>query len=105
MSTTSEGITASTITRLKEIAPPGTVVYAVVRNVSKSGMSRQMDFYVIKDNELRYITGHVATILDLRRSDRGVRVTGVGMDMAFATTYALAQALYDDGYALKSEVI
>lgn len=105
MHTTTPGMTASTIARLKEIAPPGTTVYAVVRNVSRSGMSRTMDFYVITDNTLRYITGYVATILGLRRSDRGVRVTGAGMDMAFATTYELAHALYGDGYALTSEVI
>lgn len=96
---------AEAIDTLRERVPRGTRIYAIVRNVSRSGMSRHMDFYMITGNQPVYLTGYIATILGLRRGNHGAKVDGVGMDMAFATVYNLGLWLYDDGYALTSEIL
>jgi hypothetical protein len=99
---------------------PKDTVYTVLRHVSASGMSRHIDLYIIKDNQPLWITGSVATLLNLKRAKgQGLIVSGCGMDMGFATVYNLGSALWpngteephgtrngqpdhDGGYALKS---
>jgi hypothetical protein len=113
------------LTWLRAHLTPGTRVYCVLRHVSASGMSRRIDFYIILDGEMCFISGYVADVLGLRRhpSKDGLTVTGCGMDMGFHVVYELGRALYpkgfkvegrgrngdtsgwdnDGGYALKSE--
>lgn len=70
-------------------------VYAVLRHVSSSGMSRNIDFYVIRDNQPRYITGLIAQALDYKLSKNGgLTVGGCGMDMGFHVIYTLSSMLY-----------
>ena len=87
-------------------------VYCVLRHVSASGMSRRIDFYVIRDNEPQYLTGLIGMALDYKRHDRGgLVIGGCGMDMGFHVIYTLSSVLYgrkhdaDSGYILKSEWI
>ena len=86
---------------LKEFVKPGTTVYTVLRKVSSSGMSRQIDCYVIQDGRPRWITGLVAKACGIPRADQGhgpLRVGGCGMDMGFHVVYSLASVLFRDGW-------
>jgi len=104
-------------------------VYCVLRSVSKSGMSRTIDFYTItEDNRgngvesyMQYLTGWFGTLLDYRRDKHGaLKVGGCGMDMGFHVVYNVGAMLWPKGtdkphgtrngepdnaggYALKSE--
>lgn len=77
----------------------GDTVYSVLRHVSASGMSRHIDFYIIKNDQPLFITGSVASLLGLKRAKNGegLIVTGCGMDMGFATVYSLGLALWPHG--------
>lgn len=82
------------IAQLRKLVKPGARIYSVIRHVAKSGMSRDIDFYVIRrdsfDGEmhLQYLTGYMAKALEYSLasqdgSKRGLHVRGAGMDMAF----------------------
>jgi len=78
-------------------------VYCVLRHVSASGMSRNIDFYIIKNNQPLFITGLIANLLGLKRAKEGLTVKGCGMDMGFATVYNLSATLWPgNGYALNA---
>ena len=81
-------------------------VYGIVRKVSSSGMSRDIDLYIIKDNELVYLTGYTHVILDYPMSkDRGMKVRGCGMDMVFHCVSSLCSAVGIDYKNIRSEII
>lgn len=104
---------------------PGDVIYSVIRKVSSSGMSRQIDFYFISEGKPYWISRRIAQILDYSVAESGaLKVRGCGMDMCFAVVYNLASQLWpggdgnyktrrngmtgvetDGGYLLKSEVL
>lgn len=89
------------IDALRGIIKPGDTVYTVLRKVSSSGMSRQIDCYVIQDNHPRWITGYVAKACGYRRADKGhgpLQVGGTGMDMGFAVVYDLSRVIFRDGW-------
>ena len=74
---------------------PGDTVYCILRNVSRSGMSRQIDFYI---DGMRCISDDVANLLDYPTTDRGaLKVGGCGMDMGFSVVYSLGLELWPDG--------
>lgn len=88
------------VAELRKILEPGDTVYGIVRTVSKSGMSRTMTFYAIKDNRPVYLTGYMSKALGLtvvRGWHDAVRVHGCGMDMIFATVYDLGRTLWPQG--------
>ena len=60
------------------------IIYCNVTKVSPSGMSRTIEFYAIKDNELLRITHLVAGAGDYPLTGDGLRIGGCGMDMRFA---------------------
>lgn len=87
------------IEKLREILKPGDTVHTVLRNVSRSGMSRQIDLYKIDGAEMSYLTGYAAKALDYRRTEQGaLKVGGCGMDMGFAVVYNLSRRLFPDGF-------
>lgn len=108
---------AEAITQLRAIFKPGDTLYAIVRSVARSGMSRRMDYYAMQDGELRWITPLMVkagipdeswTSWRKRRDYDGARINGCGMDMIFESAYRLGHALFervenerDSGYALK----
>jgi hypothetical protein len=69
-------------------------IYAIIRRVSSTGMTRYMDFYVIDKGAMRCITHRIADVLDWRigKGDALI-VTGCGMDMVFHTVSSVASAL------------
>lgn len=92
---------ANATIQLKNHCKPGTTVYCVLRKVSRSGMSRRIDFYAIdipankhSSPRLQYLTGWMNIIFGNTRSDNGMCVNGCGMDMGFHMVDALAGALY-----------
>lgn len=70
-------------------------VHAIVRSVAKSGMSRRMDFFVLRNEEAVRITHHLARVLGWPTDpDKGMRVDGCGMDMGFHTVYSAKEAFH-----------
>lgn len=66
-------------------------IYANVRSVSRSGMSRVIDFYMVDENKtLQNIAltpiGHA--LEGYNRKLQGYKAGGCGMDMIFATLYS-----------------
>ncbi len=68
-------------------------VYCIVGHVSKSGMSRDIRFYVVYDGELVSLTWAIATVLGLPLKSEGLRIGGAGLDMRFAVRDHLAHKL------------
>lgn len=70
------------------------VVYTILRHVSRSGMLRHLDLFMIHNGEPVMITHRVALALDWSVTDRGyLKVTGCGMDMGFHVVYSLARTV------------
>lgn len=83
---------------LRGLLAPGDTVHTVLRHVSASGMTRWLDLYVIRDNELRRITWNVCKTVGMPYSTRyeALKVEGCGMDMGFHVVYELSHELYAD---------
>lgn len=92
--------------KLKALLPSDTVIYNVVRHVSKSGMSRRISFFIIEDGcRIRNID-HLLVMAGFgkrRGNEEGLYIQGTGMDMAFATVYNISMELFNHGYSLNSE--
>jgi hypothetical protein len=88
-----------------EALPRTTTIYSIVRSVSSSGMSRKIDFYVIKDEKLVWITPAIRDILDYKQDEKSgaLKVNGTGMDMCFHIVNSLGYKLHNDGYYFQSE--
>ena len=97
---------AQSIETVKGFLEGVNTVYGIVQHVSSSGMSRDIDLYIIKDNRLQYLTGYVSNILGYPMSkNRGMRVSGCGMDMVFHCVSSLAEACGIDYKNLRSEIL
>jgi hypothetical protein len=97
---------AQCIDKVKTMLENVSTVYGIVRHVSASGMSRDIDLYIIADNRPVYLTGYASTILDYPMAkSRGMKVGGCGMDMVFHCVSSLAYAIGRDYKTLKSEII
>lgn len=78
---------------LRPILESHETIYAVVKHVSRSGMSRVIDFYVIEANGLRRISHLVAAVYNQTWQTKksrgwtysrgGVNVHGCGMDVGW----------------------
>lgn len=76
----------------------GTMIHAQVMSVSSSGMSRRVQLFIVKNNEMINITYWASKALQWTYCDsfpRGIRVGGCGMDMLFHTIDCLS---YRMGY-------
>jgi len=79
-------------------------VYTILRSVSRSGMTRHIDCYIIRDNKPYLISYEIAETLGRtigRNTTTGIISHGCGMDMGFELVYAYAQAKFKDGHALQ----
>ena len=84
---------------------PGDTVYTVLRHVSRSGMMRVIDPFIMHEGRPFYLRGYVRR-LGLGTVDRahdGVRVQGCGMDMGFHLVYSLSWALWPHGFECSGE--
>src|SRR5688500_9376607 len=108
MSTETTAITAdktNALAMLRKFAPKGSTIYCVLRSVSKSGMSRRIDFFALQKADRKsgrdyiypqYLTGWMsaAGLGSLRDGKQGMRVDGCGMDMGFHVVNNLSYTLY-----------
>lgn len=107
---------AEAVAYLRDILAPGATVYATVRTVSRSGMSRRIDLYAVRPGTPRYRDGHpwlarlsyyAAAAIGWPCNDNGVRVDGCGMDMRFHLVDCLSYAIFgyesnqEGGYAVE----
>lgn len=87
------------IDRLKDWIEEGQTIYCILRNVSRSGMSRRIDFYTFGKMGKMFLTPSIADALGYSytqqnwRNQEGLRVNGCGMDMGFAVVNDLAHTL------------
>ena len=87
------------LARLKPLFKPGDKVYTVLTHVARSGMSRNIKVYKVKNGEMLDISYDVAKVLELPQADDGgVKIGGAGMDMGFEIVYLLGHALYPKGF-------
>lgn len=96
----SNGERAEAIAELQDMLSPGDTVYTVLRHVSRSGMMRAIDLYVMEGNEPRRITWRVCKATGYPYSDKheAARVEGCGMDMGFSIVYNLSSVLFRGGF-------
>lgn len=89
---------------LRTILEPGMEVYVIIRSVAPSGMSRIIDFYApetcFDKPSIRWIGTLVAKVLGKPYLDkqRGIRVNGCGMDMAWAAVSELSELLWPEQF-------
>ena len=89
------------IERLRGILKPGDRVYTVMRNVSRSGMTRSIDLYKFdKDGTKHWLSYSAAKALEwpFDNEREAVKVSGAGMDMGFHLVYTLSRILFRDNY-------
>lgn len=85
---------------LREFIRPGSTIHHVLRHVSRSGMSRRISFYVVRDGDMQCIDYQIIA-LGLgdapHGNDSGVVVGGCGMDMGFSVVHNLGYSLWPNG--------
>lgn len=90
------------IENLRNYLKPEQCVYTKLNYVSRSGMKRVIDLYVVSGNEIVRITWNAAAAIngnyDIKRE--GLTMNGCGMDMGFAAVYDLSHAVFGNGYAI-----
>lgn len=84
---------------LLKFLKPGATVLTVLRNVSRSGMSRRIDLYTIHKGEMTYLSHAAAVVMGDSRPTDGIKVGGCGMDMGFHIVYNLGATLWPKGTA------
>lgn len=97
---------AEALQQLQEIIKPGDTVYTVLRSVSRSGMSRTIDLYIIDKSQYdgnyrpRRISYQVAKACGFGWDNNrdALKVGGAGMDMGYHVVYSLARQLFRDGF-------
>ena len=99
MARTSTSQQQRAIERLREQIKPGNIIYTDLKHVSRSGMMRHINVFIMRDNEPVNITRFVADALDIRQTEFGpLKVGGCGMDMGFHVVYSLSRTLFPDGF-------
>lgn len=95
------------ITKLRETLKPGDTLHTVLRSVSRSGMSRVIDVYLLSCDdgkvEKRWLSYWIAKACGFSFQDRrglpeGIKVGGCGMDMGFHVVYTLSRVIWPNGY-------
>ena len=94
--------------RLLEKLPQGTKLCTILRHVSRSGMTRVMDVFLIEGNSSHPIrvpelSGYAQGYDTMRKWGGDYKVSGYGMDMGFDLVYRLGQLVHQDGYYFKQE--
>lgn len=89
------------LTRLRKLCPPGTTIYTTLEHVSRSGMMRRIRLFKLVKGDRIGLTWDVARVLgySIRTprgwvQDRGLAVSGCGMDMGFHLVNSLSYALH-----------
>ena len=85
---------------LRSMIQPGGTVYTVLRHVSRSGMYRALDCYVMTDGEPLRVSYWVAKAIGFKydRKHEAIGVGGCGTDVGFEVVYNLGRALFGAGF-------
>lgn len=100
---------AEAIIHLRKVLKPGDTVYTVLRHVSRSGMSRNIDLYKMSTDGPVWISAYVGHAIGSPQSEKnwqrsqGLTVSGCGMDMGFHLVYNLSRVLYPNGFVCIGE--
>lgn len=91
--------TADQLTNFRRMCPPGTKVYAVLRSVSRSGMSRQISLIAeAPGTDHKTYPNWAGAVLTQSPHKTGfndsIRVDGCGMDMGLSLVDSLSYAAY-----------
>lgn len=80
------------------IATDVTEVPTMVTHVSRSGMSRVIAVFAVREGKVSNVSYDVARVMGWQHDSehRGVYIGGCGMDMAFHVVYSLSRMLYGD---------
>ena len=91
------------VTTLRDMLKPGDVVHTILRQVSRSGMSRHISVIRQDKDGPHDITYLVGRALNYRQNakDGGLVVGGCGMDMGFEVVYNLGRALFPKGFKVE----
>ena len=90
--------------RLRGWLKPGDTVHCILRNVSRSGMQREIGLVIQKGDSMLHPNHAAACVLGERLGKRdGVIVGGCGMDMGFHLVYSLSRRLFPDGFGIEGE--
>src|SRR3990167_6282629 len=98
--------------RLRQWIKPGDTVHCILRNVSRSGMQREIGLVLMPKADRTGTAGPgplhpnyaVACVLGERVGKRdGIVIGGCGMDMGFHLVYSLSRRLFPDGFGVLSE--
>lgn len=87
--------------KLREMFPPGSTVYTILRHVSRSGMQRSISIVgKWEDGRLGNVDWLAARALGYRldRDRGGLKVSGCGMDMGFHLVYSLSRVLWHGNF-------
>jgi len=69
------------------------------KSVSRSGMLRRVNVYVIKDNKLLYLNYLVTQFTHYKKDSEGLlKLQGCGMDMGFSLVYNFSSAIFPNGF-------
>lgn len=93
----SESEIAESMKYLHKVLKPGSEVLTVLRNVSRSGMSRRIDLYTVHKGEIVYLSHTAAVVMGLPSPNNGIKVGGCGMDMGFHLVYNLGATMWPKG--------
>lgn len=95
---------AEAIAKLREWVKPGDKVYTILRQTSRSGMSRHISTLIVDkaSGDAFEISGYVAKAIERRRADDGgIVAQGCGMDMGFEVVYNLSRVLFPEGFKVE----
>lgn len=78
---------------------PGDTIFTKMVHRSRSGMSRVIDLFVIKDNEPLRISWSAGILLEgYDKRHEGCKASGCGMDMGFHLVHNLGYVLFPYGF-------
>lgn len=86
--------------RLLEILTPGdTVVYTVLKHVSRSGMMHHIQLKIVRNGDICDITYYVARAMGEKIDAKygGIKIGDCGMDMGAELIYDLGRTLWPKG--------
>lgn len=85
----------NSLATLKNLVQEGDTIYTSLQSVSSTGMSRRLNIFIVKDNNIVNITWHVANVLEYRYNDQkeSLVIGGCGMDMGYHVVYSLSSVL------------
>ena len=82
---------------LRKLLKPGDTLHTILRHVSRSGMSRDIDVIFTNESHNANLSWDISRALDYSQAkDGSIKVGGCGMDMGFSVVYDLSNTLFGE---------